>query len=1323
MATPAQALAARLRAMQAEVRAAEQAAAANIAPGTVERARQSIGWRASPRLVDPGAQPQTFMPSAGQITISPATKAEIEALADKAIRYQQDVAAGVDGTPLTDGELLTLTQAGADVSQILGRQLTLPELQQVIRNITAGRPITPEAAAALLRTPQRRVVENLWQGEMTPAQAQALSQDLGIKMGGEENLTPNYVKENPLASIAQSVVQYTTPTRLEAMDVEAVRALYRQIAENFPPGSPQRAELEQAFANWRPNPSNPNAPIPDYAQRGIDEGRRRLDALEQMANDPAFTQENLARGAVGRSVEAIEASGQPKAARQSFAPEQPGLAAAAERFNQLPPEVRRQVATFLERDDAARAVDASMALDMQGGEVSISPNTVAQAMRGLEGNPVSDLLDELDTALANGDRDTAEAVRQLVLEQPPEVRSAAISHHRRRMALDAALRRGMQSAEPPPQAMASPGQPSLRAQGDLTPEYKSVSQPDDTTAIDEARAAWNEAAPLRDAGGERPVNVTRKRRLAAIGRRLPGSAGSELPKLDRREGMFWKGGDRSLEDRADSARLIDSNDRKVIRAYQAAETAREELDDAMAAASAPGLSTRELALATKRVEKAQQAVTAAAAPLDAIARSSSTQPRWVNRKTGEVVRSDMEWAYKDKFPDDNINSIRSKLAADGWEYEAGRKGWSDARLQKAASRQTWSDLVAGQLEGRPKAQSNLNRSSDTLSAGEQRAQAADLEDAVRDGRGMPAAPEILGEELDDLDEGARRGKLGGGRSASRRVTALQGAKTGGMFGPYNPLRLEDPDKPGNFLYADDKDAAGNVVKSAAEKLAEDVLYDDRTYRPGTKLYDSMKAELTKLYNDTYNIPGNEFAGKRWNEDSGQWEDAPSAAADAGNPAKDVRPGTSQDTGSVPQQQATWPAGTMQQTANAPPVQGTNTEGYNFKPALGFDDWEGVDDPIDLTGEQAALDRSLLASEGDGVADPFDGDSNATPVGKSRRRKPAADAGVSDNRDASATDVTDVTGSDAADTPEKKPSRRRGKKAAAKPASEELAETTGSQAGDDAATDADPVAPVTASDELDPIIAQEIEDEADQVFETTRSNYLDVGEDRDAATQYAQEARSRYVTEQRAARKGRKKPAAAQEPVTGADAGAGSADNVADNLNASATEIDLDPVSGEGIPSSGRVYDYTNPPTDGSEVGAGTARVIDNTQDAAAAADTTTPQTTAAAGTNKGRGWWPYIGVGAAVTGLAGLSRIGGGVGAGRIDIPPPPGGGGGGGRGGSGGGDFYPIPPGGNVSAASEAAAQEAAIERALERIRGSRPSSGGRSEPYQTFQNYGIWR
>lgn len=341
-------------------------------------------------------------------------------------------------------------------------------------------------------------------------------------------------------------------------------------------------------------------------------------------------------------------------------------------------------------------------------------------------------------------------------------------------------------------------------------------------------------------------------------------------------------------------------------------------------------------------------------------------------------------------------------------------------------------------------------------------------------------------------------------------------------------------------------------------------------------------------------------------------------------------------------------------------------------------------------------------------------------------EPVSDAGVGDNLDASATDITEVDGSDPAPVAEKKPGRRRGKKAAAKPVGEELAETTGSQAGDEAATGAGSIDPVTASDELDPDTLRAIEEEADQVFETTRSNYLEVGEDRDAATQYATEARGRYVAEQRASRKGRRQPASEQAPVAGSDPVASPADNVADNLNASATEIDLDPVSGEGIPSSGKVYDYTNPPTDGQEVGVGTARVIDNTQDAAAAADTTTPQTPAAAGTNKGRGWWPYIGVGAAVTGLAGLSRLGGGVGAGHIDIPPPPGGGGGGaggGRGGSGGGDFYPIPPGGNASAVDEAAAQEAAIERALERIRGSRPSSGGRSEPYQTFQNYGIWR
>jgi hypothetical protein len=97
---------------------------------------------------------------------------------------------------------------------------------------------------------------------------------------------------------------------------------------------------------------------------------------------------------------------------------------------------------------------------------------------------------------------------------------------------------------------------------------------------------------------------------------------------------------------------------------------------------------------------------------------------------------------------------------------------------------------------------------------------------------------------------------------------------------------------------------------------------------------------------------------------------------------------------------------------------------------------------------------------------------------------------------------------------------------------------------------------------------------------------------------------------------------------------------------------------------------------------------------------------------------PWIaGTAAAVGGLGTLARINSG-GGGSIDIPIPPGGGG---RGGPGGGDFYPIPV--NTDGAAlmgDTLAQEAAIQRALDRIRGAR---AGGPQSYQTLQNYTIGR
>jgi hypothetical protein len=116
-----------------------------------------------------------------------------------------------------------------------------------------------------------------------------------------------------------------------------------------------------------------------------------------------------------------------------------------------------------------------------------------------------------------------------------------------------------------------------------------------------------------------------------------------------------------------------------------------------------------------------------------------------------------------------------------------------------------------------------------------------------------------------------------------------------------------------------------------------------------------------------------------------------------------------------------------------------------------------------------------------------------------------------------------------------------------------------------------------------------------------------------------------------------------------------------------------------------------------------------------------PQQPAAPAKKQGWSRTAKIAAGTAVVGggLGILARLNSGGGSGTIDIPIPPGGGGGGG--GPGSGDFYPIPV--NTDGASlmdGTLSQEAAIQRALDRIRGARASG---PQTYQTLQNYTIGR
>jgi hypothetical protein len=278
---------------------------------------------------------------------------------------------------------------------------------------------------------------------------------------------------------------------------------------------------------------------------------------------------------------------------------------------------------------------------------------------------------------------------------------------------------------------------------------------------------------------------------------------------------------------------------------------------------------------------------------------------------------------------------------------------------------------------------------------------------------------------------------------------------------------------------------------------------------------------------------------------------------------------------------------------------------------------------------------------------------------------------------------------------------------------------GDTAGDGGLVDSEP---------LDAATLKEIEDEADAIEAETLRQYLDAGEGRDAAKQYAKEARTKHVTEQRAARK-KTKPAQQPASAPAADAAATGVadsapiDNVQNNLDASATN--LDPADSGDLPagspgSTAQVIDYTDASraADPDSVGMGTAQVIDNRTAAShpgKAADGAAPP----AAKKSGWGKWLLGAGGMAVVGggLAGLSRLNA---PGPIDLPMPPGGGGGGG--GPGGGDFFPIPGDVGGGAEDEAAAQEEAINRALDRIRGSR-NPGGQPPMYQTYQTYNVWR
>lgn len=315
------------------------------------------------------------------------------------------------------------------------------------------------------------------------------------------------------------------------------------------------------------------------------------------------------------------------------------------------------------------------------------------------------------------------------------------------------------------------------------------------------------------------------------------------------------------------------------------------------------------------------------------------------------------------------------------------------------------------------------------------------------------------------------------------------------------------------------------------------------------------------------------------------------------------------------------------------------------------------------------------------------------------------------------EIQDGTSQDLPAVAPEKPSRRSRKKAAtAEDAKLDASDTDISDVQGDSA-------PATPGNR-DEILA-EIEQEGQQIYDEEYRNNIDSGMDANEAASEARAARNKHVADQTAIRI---KPVTGDPTPAAPPSGAEEAKPTGRRRGGGRKkQPPQEAAADSSTPPQG-----ATPPSDPIESVDGDAsrpvRLAEEDQiDLPAAAEDKPkatpssdekPQQPPAADKKKGWGRLPWIaGTAAAVGGLGTLARINSG-GGGSIDIPIPPGGGG---RGGPGGGDFYPIPV--NTDGAAlmgDTLAQEAAIQRALDRIRGAR---AGGSQSYQTLQNYTIGR
>lgn len=1187
-------------------------------------------------------------------------------------------------------EVLRLVRAGAELDLAQAGPLPQAQVQAVLRKVfnQGIESLTPEEIAGLRRTigtPEPVVtadgaatLDDSLENSATPIDTDATDPS--------NNLTPNRVRRNLVNELAERIRSATGPT--DGEPVAGMGRLQKRL-ESLSPDERQALLEHPALAAGIES----ERAVRDPAARAaaIANAQARLDALAQMAG--VSTAE---RGAdqLRAAAQAREVPQQPRVASAASRAAPADVRAArelvgeslpegdwnalAEAFNNLDPE----------RKEAVLARLAGGGQWSQGGAASSGKGEAALTARRQGVDPtaarpfVESMLDRSTGAPSFLPNEVARLSRGV-----NELEDALIS-------LDAAKRSGDAGAieaarnavlefrtnpaisDEQYQAMAAAASESfLRRQQAAAEMRNAIIGTDPTYLAEQERLLANAVLPAPRPGiapGARtPVVATEEPSRAS----MPSAMDEAVAENRAREEMLDKrvpGGGLTQGERRSITQFAGLEPGDLPLAFKGDDTLNplesrapgSRLTDSDDIAAIEQANELKAAIAQSNVElqlARLQVNLARRAPLSGQSVSSQDLQEAVeNLERAQAVHRNL-LAQEDRlFPPRLVHNASAR----GVQMERGRPGRAESRINAAGQQETLDNLVITAVGGRPKAQPTMTRANPDLSPAERAVLNNDA--ASRLGEQdiidfLPASPD---DEVVELGQDGRRGRMGSTQQQSR----VQGAMRD-LYGAHNPLALTFED--GGFTH--------NVYDSA-EQAAEDLLRRQTVFKPGTAAWDYAKEKLTNAINDTYGVnslnetpvPASAMGREAREAELGEIRESQPAT---GTAARDERAGTAQEPGRVPSMQGSWPEGLMNQRAGEGPTPSQNVAGAKpFVPNAVLD--PEVPDPAAFPSR-----RSSVTSPAAMEAERFPDDTGKPiPGNKPSRRKPAATAEDA-KLDASATEIDDISGD-----PSPAPSRSR----------EE--------------------------------ILAEIEQEAQQIYDDEYRANIDSGMDPTEAAAEARASRYKHVAEQTASRiKPIEGDAADAAPTsTGKPKGKrggrkGKADADPAAPAAATPGEDIPPVSGDPAPASPSSWPDGMGPRQADPAGTsqrwpdGMARSADEVDGPSKGKTPPEPGPQ----DNK-KGWpWKRILAGGAVVGLGTLARLNMGSGGGVIDIPAPPGGVGGGG--GGGGGDFYPIPPGGEGAALlDEQAAQEAAIQRALERIRGSRTAG---PQSYQTLQNYTIGR